>query len=1058
MTKVAIDLESVRRAINDRDEAGPLLKSLGVANLRSAHANLVKLAEDIPLDLLGMLVEQFRETAPQLADPDMALNNLERFFQTARNPLAMASLFERDHTTLPNLLLILNTSQYLSDQLCADPESYDLLRMTEGRPVAREVLVNELVGEVHTMDSESDVLAALRRFKRRETLRIAYGDIVLEVPVAQVTRQISYVADAVVEAAMDFAIRKVGKRKQHGNVREFSPPRIVALALGKLGGLELNYSSDIDLIFLFQAAGAGQGDSSQTIATAVAQETINLLSETTELGFAYRVDMRLRPEGRQGPLCVSVEQALGYYDMRGRTWERQAYVKARPMAGDLELGYEFLGRLEPWIFRRYLSLTDITGIKALKRRIEVRSTNGEFAASDVKAGLGGIRDIEFVIQFLQLLNGGALEEVRTGNTLEAIAKLSRAGALTHQESTMLEENYSYLRKLEHRLQIMYDLQTHQLPKSEADLVKIARRMGYYDTEKVSALESFRNDFRQRTEIDRKILDHLLHDAFGDNAESEPEVDLVNDPDPSPETIAKVMDKYPFADSQAAYTNLMSLAEERIPFLSTRRCRMFLASIAPRLLAAIAKTPDPDVTLVNLSRVSDSLGGKAALWELFSSNRPTLNLYVTLCAACPYLAGILTSNPGMIDELLDSLLLGRLPNLEAVEASLAELTRGAEDKEPILHSFKVSQHLRVGVRDILGKDDIQATHGELSDIAEVCLREVVEMEYDKLVEKRGEPRIDPPSETKSSTSEEKQFAEWEPSPERIGKPCEFIVLALGKLGGREPNYHSDLDLVFLYEAEGRTVTDRRGSADSTTNNHFFSELGQRIIKRMSDFGPYGRLFEVDPRLRPTGRGGALSVSLEEFVRYFLEGAGQLWERQALCKARVVIGSRVAANKAMEAVVTATYCKPWQASDATAIHEMRIKLQESASERNLKRGPGGTMDVEFIVQMLQLRYGESHPVVRETNTLNALAALEQAGFLSVEDAHFLKDAYNLLRNVEARIRLMDATGRHEFPEEDRERAKLAFLMDGTDPQKLAEEVFETCRKVRETFLRIFAAAEG
>lgn len=1055
VTKVAIDLDQLRRAINDRDEAGTLLLLLGVANLRSAHANLVKLAADIPLELLCMLLGQFAETAPQLADPDMALNNLERFFQSARSPLAMAALFERDRTTLPNLLLIFSTSQHLSDQLCADPESYDLLRMTEGRPVAREVLVEELLGEVRTKDNESDVLAALRRFKRRETLRIAYGDIVLGVPVAQITRQISYVADAVVEAALDFAIRKVGTRKHHGNSQEFSPPRIVAIALGKLGGLELNYSSDIDLVFLFEAAGTGLGDISQSLATAISQETINLLSETTELGFAYRVDMRLRPEGRQGPLCVSVEQALSYYDMRGRTWERQAYVKARPIAGDLGLGYQFLTRLEPWVFRRYLSLTDITGIKALKRRIEVRSSNGAFAASDVKAGLGGIRDIEFVIQFLQLLNGGALEEVRTGNTLEAIARLNQAGALTQQESTMLEENYSYLRKLEHRLQIMYDLQTHQLPKSEADLVKIARRMGYADSEKLSALESFRIDFKQRTEVDRKILDHLLHDAFGDNAESEPEVDLVNDPDPLPETIAKVMGKYPFTDHQAAYLNLMSLAEERIPFLSTRRCRMFLASIAPRLLAAIAHTPDPDGTLVNLSRVSDSLGGKAALWELFSANRPSLNLYVTLCAACPYLAGILTSNPGMIDELLDSLLLARLPNLAALEESLAELTRGAEDKEPILHSFKVSQHLRVGVRDILGKDDIQATHGELSDIAEVCLRQVVEMEYDKLVEKRGEPRIDPPNDSKLEN--EAKFAKWQPSPDRIGQSCEFIVLALGKLGGREPNYHSDLDLVFLYEADGRTVPDRRGSAEATTNNHFFSEFGQRIIKRMSEFGPYGRLFEVDARLRPTGRGGAMAVSMEEFVRYFLEGTGQLWERQALCKARVVVGTDEAAEHVLEAVSAATFCKPWHPTDATAIREMRMKLEESASERNLKRGPGGTMDVEFIVQMLQLKHGQTHLEIREPGTLNALAALEQASFLSPQDAHFLKDAYNLLRSVEARIRLMDAAGRHEFPEEPRERARLAYLMGANDPQHLAEEVFETCRKVRETFLRIFAAAE-
>lgn len=1059
MSKLAIEIDQLRSVLNSREEAEPWLASLGIINTRAAYLNLTKLAAAVPLDLLSTILEQFADAAPKLADADMALNNLERFFLASRSPLSMAALFERDPHALSNLLLILNSSQHLSDQLCVDPESYELLRLTEGRPVARELLIEELLTDIRRLDNEEDVLAALRRFKRRETLRIAYGDLVLGVPVAQITRQISYVADATVEAALEFAMRKVWKRKYPNNGRQFAPPRFVVLALGKLGGLELNYSSDIDLVFLYQQSEtqAREGDSGHEFCTAIAQELISLLTVTTDLGFVYRVDMRLRPEGRQGPLCASVEQALGYYDMRGRTWERQAYVKARPIAGDMELGFEYLARLEPWIYRRYLSLTDITGIKSLKRRIEDRSTIGGLAASDVKTGHGGIRDIEFVIQFLQLLNGGALEQVRTGNTLEAITKLNQAGALTHQESTILEENYSYLRKLEHRLQIMYDLQTHQLPKASTDLTKVARRMGYTDRAGTTTLETFRKDFKQRTEVNRKILDHLLHDAFGDDAATEPEVDLVNDPDPAPEVIDQVLGKYPFADPSAAYTNLMSLAEERIPFLSTRRCRMFLASIAPRLLSAIAQTPDPDGTLVTLSRVSDSLGGKAALWELFSSNHPTLNLYVTLCAACPYLSGILTSNPGMIDELLDSLLIGKLPDLETLEASLAELTRGAEDKEPILHSFKVSQHLRVGVRDILGKDDIQDTHAELSDIAEACLRHIVAAETAKLMEKRGEPRIGDPQSVPLTDGELPSYWRFHPGSERNDEPCEFIVLALGKLGGREPNYHSDLDLVFLYEADGQTHAPRRSTIQNTSNNHFFSELGQRIIKRATHFGPYGRLYEVDPRLRPTGRSGSLALSLAGFVRYFHEGGGQLWERQSLCKARVIVGSERAAARAMEAVTEAVYGKSWQRADAAEIRAMRTKLEESASERNLKRGPGGTMDTEFLVQMLQLKYGADIPEVRQPNTIAALMALEKVGVLSADDAIFLRSAYGFQRSIEARIRLMDAAGRHEFPADAREQAKLSFLMGTTDSAHLDKKVFDTFRKVREAFNKVFASAE-
>ena len=1038
-------------------EAEHWLQSLGLHDPRTAAANLSRLASTgVPLDLLGTICDQFAEAVPRLADPDMALNNFERFLQAARSPLAMAALFERDAKALYGLLLMLNCSQCLSDQLCTDPESYELLRTTEGRPVAREMLVEELLSDVRALEDEASVLAALRRFKRRETLRIAYGDIAHQLPVVQVTRQISYLADAIVETALDFAIRSVREKQLRRNGQQFSWPRIVVFALGKLGGLELNYSSDIDLVILYQSPGSAALHDEIEVhdyACRVSQELIRLLTEATELGFAYRVDMRLRPEGRQGPLCMTVEAALAYYDNRGRTWERQAYVKARPVAGDMDLGFEYLDQLEPWVYRRYLSLADITGIKSLKRRIEDRAAGAGVSFSDVKTGHGGIRDVEFVIQFLQLLNGGDLPDIRTGNTLEAIDRLEQAGCLTHQERSLLVDNYSFLRKLEHRLQIMYDLQTHQLPTAERELAIIARRMGFFSTPHVPALAAFQNDYQHRAEENRKILDHLLHDAFGDDAETEPEVDLVNDPDPSPETIQRVLGKYPFADARSAYANLMSLAEEPIPFLSTRRCRLFLAAIAPRLLDAIAKTPDPDGTLVTLSRVSDSLGGKAALWELFSSNHPTLNLYVTLCAACPYLAEILTSNPGMIDELLDSLLIDHLPNLATLEQSLAELTRGAEEPEPILHSFKYSQHLRVGVRDILGKDKVEATHAALSDIAEACLKQVIAAEHEQLVRKLGEPRIGPVPESEDND----HAADWHPGADRVGQPCGFIVLALGKLGGREPNYHSDLDLVFLYEAEGQTVADRRGRGQSTNNNHFFSELGQRIIKRANQIGPYGRLYEIDPRLRPTGRSGALTVSLAGFVRYFRYGGGQLWERQALCKARVITGSSAAAERALAAVAAATYSRPWQVSDAAEIRAMRFKLQESASPRNLKRGPGGTMDTEFVVQMLQLKHGDEMPELRVPGTLEGLSVLEQAGILSVEDAAFLWKAYQFQRSIEARIRLMNASGRHEFPDDPVELSKLAFLLGYPFVDALCEEVTQTFHDVRATFLRIFDAAE-
>jgi glutamate-ammonia-ligase adenylyltransferase len=425
----------------------------------------------------------------------------------------------------------------------------------------------------------------------------------------------------------------------------------------------------------------------------------------------------------------------------------------------------------------------------------------------------------------------------------------------------------------------------------------------------------------------------------------------------------------------------------------------------------------------------------------------MNLYVTLCAACPYLASILTSNPGMIDELVDSLLLEKLPTLAMLESELADLCRGAEDFDPILHSFKDAQHLRVGVRDILGKDDIQATHAALADVAESCVRRIARIEYGALVDKFGEPTIGPPKEGEPGDAGDNPIA-------RVGEPCELIVLALGKLGGREPNYHSDLDLVFLFEAEGSTEHRARHKGATTTNGHFFSELGQRIIKRVGRMGPHGRLFEVDMRLRPTGKSGALALPVAAFLRYFTEGSGQLWERQALCKARVVYGSPRAAEAAMDAVCRAAFAPPWRPEFAEEIRQMRLRLQEGASERNLKRGPGGTMDVEFLVQMLQLKHAWADPIVRIPGTLEALSALRTAGYLDAADANHFMQSYRFQRSVEARIRLMYSSGRHELPTDREELAKLAFLLGYRNPQQLEEEAFDVFRENRARFERLVA----
>ena len=976
----------VARLLDNPEAAAAWGLSAGLAEPAGAARALAGIARaGVPFDLLGSLAERLTDLLPTVADPDRVLVAVERFVAAVRSPLATVALFERDPRALEILLGIFSASPHLAELVIADPEAWEEIRVGRGRPEKKETLAAALAAEVGGGDAAERVARGIRRFKRRQTLRIAYGDIVEKHRLETVVQQISHVADCVIDLAVQTAVAHVTRQRGSPREPDGRPATIAVMALGKLGGGELNYSSDVDLVFVHSADGRVEGPrpcTNQEFFDRVVQEAVRLIADPTEHGAAYRVDLRLRPHGSVGPASMALEPMLHYFDQAGRTWERQ-----------------------PWIYRRWLTRADISGIKALKRRIEQRAIREGGDATDVKSGRGGIRDVEFTIQFLQLLSGGDTPRVRTGTTLEAIRRLAEADALTDQEREILERTYTLLRTVEHRLQILFDRQTHALPRSDDDLARLASRLGYGGD--AAGRDRLRRELAEATALNRRILDHLLHDAFPDDAAPEPEVDLVLDPDPDAETVRELLSGHGFLDVATAHRALVSLGEEKVRFLSTRRCRHFLAAIAPRLLAAIARTPDPDATLVTLAAVADSLGGKGVLWELFSFNPPSLELTVRLCSASPFLANLLTTNPGMIDELLDSLLIERLPTAESLEASLAELCRGAVDVEPMLQAFKSSQQLRVGVRDMLGRQDAEATTAALTGIAESLVKQVVAIEIETLRERLGRP----------------QAAD--------GGPAGPIVLAMGKFGGREMNYASDLDVIFLYDHDGMTVPARRGRrpAEGTSHAHFFGELAQRTMRVFNAFGPQGRLYEMDSRLRPSGRSGPAAISLAEFARYFAEdGPAAVWERQALVKARPVVGGAAAAAEVRRIIDAA----------------------------NLKRGPGGVVDIEFVAQMLQLVHGGREPRLRTNGTLSALVALREAGLLGDERFAFLERAYRTLRAIEGRLRLIDAVARHDFPESGEERRKLAHLLGYVDTESLVADVRDTTSRVRAEFNAVFDEA--
>ncbi|MFM8735642.1 MAG: hypothetical protein ACKOC8_10665 [Pirellulales bacterium] len=1024
----------VARLLDDPTAASAWGRAAGLADPVVAGRALAGIAAaGVPSDLLASLVGRLGLLLPGVADPDRVLVALERFVAAVRSPLATAALFERDPRALPILLGIFSASPYLAELVIADPESWEEIRVGRGRPEKIEALAAALSAEVGTAEEPAEVARALRRFKQRQTLRIAYGDIVEHQRLETVVAQLSHVADCVIDAALKAAVARVGRQRGMPRGADGRPATIAAMALGKLGGGELNYSSDVDLVFVHSADGRVEGPrpcTNQEFFDRVVQETVRLIADPTDHGVAYRVDLRLRPHGSTGPASLPLDAMLRYFDCAGRTWERQAWVKARCVGGDAALGRALLDGLEPWIWSRLLTRADISGIKALKRRIEQRASREGADATDVKRGRGGIRDIEFTIQFLQLLGGGDTPQVRTGSTLEAVRRLAAIHALTDQEREILERTYTLLRTVEHRLQILYDRQTHALPSGDEELGRLAIRLGYGgDT---PGREALRRELAEATTLNRRILDHLLHDAFPDDLAPEPEVDLVLDPAPDDATVHDVLSRHGFRDIRAAHRAVVALGEERVRFLSTRRCRHFLAAIAPRLLAAIGRTPDPDATLVNLVAVSDSLGGKGVLWELFSFHPPSLDLTVRLCSESPFLATLLVTNPGMIDELLDSLLLERLPTAESLVAGLADLCRGAVDVEPILHAFKASQQLRVGVRDMLGRQDADTTTEALTGIAEALVGQVVSVEQARLVDRLGRP-VSP-----------------------AGEPAGPVVLAMGKFGGREMNYASDVDVVFLYDADGATVPVHRGrrAAASTSNAHFFGELAQRTMRVFNAFGPQGRLYEMDSRLRPSGRSGPAAVSLAEFARYFAEdGPAAVWERQALVKARPVVGSSAAVGEVRRIIDAATYGRCWRADEVDAIRRMRLRMEEGAKPTNLKRGPGGVVDIEFIAQMLQLVHGGRDLRLQTTGTRAALGALHDAGLLGDGRFVFLERAYRLLRMIEGRLRLLDAPARHDMPESDAERRKLARLLGHADAASLLAELHATTTRVRAEFTATF-----
>ena len=980
-----------------------------------------------------MLQTRLQRHFKDLVDLDATISNLDRFIAASRSPTSLLALFERDEAALAALLQVFATSQTLANRLIADPESFDLMRASDGQPAERKFLVDELVAELETLESPGRAALAIRKFTSREIIRIAYGEFVRDLSPDHVGQQLAFVADAVLEAALRFVTRRLADSQGLPQRIDGSPVRIAIVGLGQLGGMEMGYGSPLEVLFLYDQIEEKNQSHHQFVEQVVA-DVIALVGSDDEAPLNIAVDVSFRPLGDE-VVIGSGDLMAKRLESDGRTWQRIKLTKARVVAGQQKIGKQFLKRLQPWIYRRFMSRQDFTDVRSLRRKLQRRFEMQQPDGDDITMAPGGRHDIELMVQFLQLLHGGEIPSVRVVSTAEAIAALEREGCLTHQEGNLLAKGYARLCRLQHQLSVMFGRFTSCLPNDDQMRRRLAWHLGVRDAAgKSGDLERFQEQLRETFELNRKVLNHLMVEApRGDDSDSSDEfaveTELVLDPSPDPELVRQTLQRHSLRDPERAMENIRSLATESVRFLSRRRCHHFFASIAPDLLAEIAKTPDPDRTLRTLAEVADSIGGKSSLWELLGANRATMQLMIRLCAATPYLSDILIEMPGMIDELIDSLLMNRLPSAQRLDARSIDLCRRAADIDVVLHGFKNSAHLMIGVHDILGKESVQATHQSLADTAEACLRRVVEYEQEQLAARFGDPVA------------------------QDGQDAELIAVALGKFGGREPNYHSDLDVVFLYTDDGETRRRVGGPRKTITNAQFFNQLTAAVVARINHASEYGRLYELDGRLRPTGEEGVLAVSTQQFANRFDRGMAPLWQRMALCKARVISGSRRVRQNVSDNLVAILRSTNWHDAMIDEMRQLRLRMQETASEENFKRGSGGTVDVEFIAQMLTLRHIGEHPGAYATGTIDSLEKLGQADLLSPDRSLRLINNYKTLRRVEANLRLMDIPARHELPESESKMRDLAFLMNESDPRMIDALVQQARNSNRELFNEVF-----
>jgi glutamate-ammonia-ligase adenylyltransferase len=1011
------------------------------------------------------LVISLARKALATADPDLALNNLERLSCTADNTDLPIVLI--DSVAAGHLLTILGASPFLAGILCRRSSFFaGLFRKGQISDRKNETQMCTELRELIADDADMPTLKkGLRNFKAQEILRIGSRDLCGLAAFEEVTAELTALAAATLQRAFEVCSRQL--QAEYG-IPLLDPDGDLApteaeftiFGMGKFGGCELNFSSDIDLIYFYssdrgQTTGIEDPARGQINRISLHQYFVKLaglitraISQATEDGFVFRVDLRLRPEGNSGEMANSLAAAEIYYESWGQSWERSAMLKARPVAGSKALGELLLQRLQPFIYRRHLDYAMIEDIKIMKQKIDHSLAREREGERNLKLGRGGIREIEFFIQALQLINAGKNPRLRVRNSLKALQVLCAEKLISVEERDDLSAAYRFLRNVEHRIQVVQDQQTHNLPTRPGELMALARRSGFPCTEPFMAV------LQQHQDKVSAVFQSLFYTSEAElPAQINPEVAMLFDINADPDYCLDILESKGFRPPESAYESLTVLRQGGTKGYLTERARRILDRIAPILFQEVLHSPDPQMALGNMEKFLEACRrARGTYYALLAENTEIIKVLVSLFATSQFLSRNFIQHPEVLDSLVSKSYAQNIKEEADLTAQLTEHLSFAshyEDKLNTLRRFRNEEFLRIALNDIHGHIPQGQTTRQISLVADACLSSALAIAREEMLERYGLPFF----QDENSEAHE----------------AEFAIIGMGKLGGMELNYHSDLDIIFIYEGEGNTrpypgTDPKRFRAQ--TNQQYFARLAQRIISVLTLMTQEGYVYEIDTRLRPSGNQGPLVSSLPAYREYHKSSAAP-WERQALIKARVVAGSKELAASFDALTAEIVYERPLPENLAEEICRLRQRMEkeigkESEQHRNIKTGRGGMVDVEFIAQYLQLLHGRENPSLRRRNTIEALQALQGEQLIAKNDCETLISGYKFLRRMENKLRLVHDQSVNELTAEPVYLTKLARHLgypggQNRPDQLLLKDYADTTKSIREIFMRVMRCSE-